>query len=290
MYYRTTRLGISVSTMEMLIKDDNGMDIAEFMFPVKTPQGDEYVFRYQLDEIGVPGWHLYPIGEGATYFATEKRHRNSLGVIPVNYSDSDIEQILNKVKSFPEVVIYILVPGHGNAEPGIDIVLFPMDVDTAGGLVSISSLSKYIVGRNRVAQKIGKILKGAVIINLKGNDKKHFEMGDKTELGQIKRNFTSEGFHIYISDSNKPLSNIPPCIRAEIENAVFTPFYFERKGDDQKKGLIVSADGKPVGEIRDVAAILERYGLMAQQKLRINTALRQSYENSKRDLRMRHQL
>lgn len=280
MYYRTTRLGISISTIEMSIRDNDGISIAEFMFNVKTPQGDEYVFRYQLDEVGVPGWHLYYLKTGNEHFATEKRYRNSLGVIPVNYMDSDIEQLLNKIKSFPEIVIYILVPGHKDAKPKPDILLFPMDVDTTSNIMTINSLSKYIIGRNKIAQKIGKILKGAVVINFKNENKKNFDEAGKTELGQINKNFQINGFYTYISDSNNPLSNIPPSIRSEIEKAVFMPFYFERKGDDGKQVLITDAEGHPVGEIKNIDDIIAKYGEMVNQKIRIDTALRQNNGHS----------
>ena len=288
MYYRTTSLGITVSTIEMFIRNDSGIDIAEFMFNVKTPQGDEYVFRYQLDEVGIPAWHLYPLKSGHKYLATEKRHRDSLGFIPVNYMDSDIEQLLNKIKAFPEVVIYILVPGHKDSERETDIVLFPLDMDTTGDFMAITSISKYIIGKNRIAQKIGKILKGAVLINFRDENKKRFDSADKTELGQIKQHFISDGFHIYISDASKPFGSIPPSIRKEIEKAVFTPFYLERKSDDQNGCIIATPDGKPVGEIRNINAIIEKYGEMAQQKLRIDSILKQNYETSKQNMKIKH--
>lgn len=282
MYYRTTRAGISVSTIEMRPRDDNGVDIGEFSFSILTPQGVPYVFRYQMDEIGIPLWHLYENGEGCLWYATEKRHRDSLGTIPVNFSDSDIDSLIGRIDKSPEITIHLLVPGHQDANPRPDIVLFPLDADVMATLQSFSSISDCIVGGGKIAQRMGKLLDGAISITLSGENRKFFNEKGRTELGQIALNLDNDGFHVYISEKNRPLANIPPCIRKEIEKAVFIPFYFERK-KGMESGGIVNASGMPVGEIRDFDAIIAKYRELSKQKLRISMLEKQTEKKERKE-------
>lgn len=291
MYTRATRAGVVISTISADPARSCGRECAAFSFRAMSPQGARYIFRYQSDERGNIGWHLYAGDGGSEYPDMDRRKRDSLATLPVSHTDQDIERLIESIENIPGVSILVIVPIHPASELDADFMVFPMTTVGAARIRALDSLSGELVGLDNTAQKMSSILFEAAPVYLSKDERLEYNKNPNSELGRIHAHLRRNGFYIYIS-SNRMIP--PPFIKKAMSESGSEPFYLERNGDDDLDGAIMSgATGQPVGMINNIQGIMDRFAEITRQAIRLADAVksqRRKEQKEQKEQKVKRQL
>lgn len=292
MYIKVTPSGLSLSGVEAVERVVGRTLTGEFLFSVMTQFGNEYFFRYQIDEQGVPGWHMYSPGFGAENPAIEACQRNSHGRLNINYTIEELDDLVTDVDDKEDffVTMYLLVPGHRDALEKPDFVVFPLNKNVIGFLRAFTSISNQLV-EDDIAHSLKQILTDARQFFLERKYKSQFLNDPLSELGMVNTKIISEGFYIFVS------KNAPPFIRNSIQHRGVNPeiLFLEKSKDYEKEeGMILDFNGNLVGQIKDIQSVLRSYESLTASQKRLNQienqAINTKYRPAQRDIRRLNQL
>lgn len=280
MYIRITPYHLSVSMIEVSKRLIGEIDVAEFSFYVTTAFGNEYHFLYQLDERGIPGWHMYFAGEGRENLATKAINRASLGRLNVLYTDKELDALVRRVNENPLLTTYLVVPGYKDAINRPDFIVFPMNKKTVSFLQTFNSASNHFVDSS-IADTMSQVLTDARQFHLTGENKADFLNNIESELGIVNTNLHMKGYHMFSTHTT------PPFILESIKNGSVNTetLRFEKNKQSHKlqvDGMILDKDGMSVGVIKNVQHALHAFEDQAKQFLKI-----QQIQNTQQSYRSR---
>lgn len=269
-YFRITRLGVSVSDV-FAEKRGDSVRRAEFSFCAVTPHGSRWQFRYQMDAMGMAAWHLYRYGEGDGAPAMDARGRDSLGVLPVDYTDDDIDGLLRKVEDNPSVNTYLLVPGHPEAKRRPDFLLFSLNKRLMAFLRAFSSISDLVV-KNGVVSCMSHNIADVRCFFLDERGKRLMEKGEGGELGRIGDDLARKGFYMYASgEFGDELAHLPEFIREALSSAKFPKVELRLEKNSRfgpATGILADVFSRPVGLVRNMGSVFSAYESMVRQSRR----------------------
>lgn len=271
MYVRITPLGIAVSGVETETFGQSGFRRAEFSFFAVTPHGGRWQFRYQIDAMGMAAWHLYHEGDGGDIPAMDARSRKSLGSLPVDHTDRDIDALLRRVDDNPSVTTYLLAPGHPDARKKPDFIVFTLEKQLIARLRAFVSASEAMVASG-VANGIVQNIRDARCFFLDQKTRNVFLSEGSSELARIGLALSGKGFFMYSSGGyGEKLSDLPPLIRQAMESANYPRIDLRLEKSDRfgiVSGALTDAAGRPLGVIRNASHIFAAYEGMVRQSRR----------------------
>lgn len=256
MFTRVTPMGISISGIESLVRKEK-RPVSEFFFTIATSYGQEYVFRYQRDASGEFNWHLYKDMEGGEITAMSPAQRNSLGRLPLDFIDSDIDALLRKITPSPLLTTYVVVLGVD----GVDFVVFPMSRKISSFMRAFLSLSQGVISA-RIAHKLAYEMVDARQFTLDKEKKAQLQNPD-SELALLMGRLKKDGFYMYAAGNpDDPMSFVPPFIKLEMLAAGSDMLCLERRSQ-VRNALFLTCKERPVARIDNVQGIFDQYELMA---------------------------
>lgn len=249
-------MGISVSEIFSDIRRD-GRPCAEFLFELTTAYGQCFVSRYQRDAAGEFAWHLYSGRGGGEIPAIAARHRKSLGTLPLDYTDSDIDALVRKIAPSPLLTTYVVALGVDE----VDFAVFPMSRKIASFMRAFLSFSQGVIS-SRLAHRISYELVDARKFVLDSEKRAQLENPD-SEISQLMARLKKDGFYMYASgNSDDPMSYVPPFIKLDMLAAASEVLSLERRAQ-VRNALFLTCRDRPVARIDNAQGIFDQYELMA---------------------------
>ena len=251
-YIRTTSQGLCVSSITGAPRMVGSNQTLEFAFSVLSSLGDEYFFRYQMNERGKVFWHMYPPGQGVDAPADRLEPRHALGRLSPTFTPQELETLYFKVRAIPGVTHYLIVPGHNDCMERPDFLAFPLDSNTIAFLRTFQSVSDHFVAE-KVMDSLQRTLADVRVFHLDGENRKSFLNQPGTELGMVNAKLMSEGFFLFRAD------DAPKFIKEAIQTSGVRPRIFQLDCRDGKKGTIIDDKGEPIGIIKDLSRVFIGY-------------------------------